>query len=75
MIAYELDSVSTDFTDVNEILENLQKNCKKDFPEVKTMKYDLKALPEDQSVSGIVAYFITPALDYSQNYQMQLQQT
>ena len=70
MIAYELDSVSTDFTDVNQILESLQKNYKKDFPEVETMKYDLKALPEDQSVSGIVAYFITPALDYSQNYQM-----
>ena len=63
MIAYELDSVSTDFTDVNQILESLQKNYKKDFPEVKTMKYDLKALPEDQSVSGIVAYFITHALD------------
>ena len=70
MISYELDSVSTDFTDVNQILESLQKNYKKDFPKVKTMKYDLKALPEDQSVSGIVAYFITPALDYSQNYQM-----
>ena len=39
MIAYELDSVSTDFTDVNQILESLQKNYKKDFPEVKTMKY------------------------------------
>ena len=38
MIAYELDSVSTDCTDVNEILESLQKNYKKDFPEVKTMK-------------------------------------
>ena len=70
MISYELDSVSTDFTDVNAILKSLQKNYKKDFPQVKTMHYDLKALPEDQSVSGIVAYFITPALDYTQNYQM-----
>ena len=52
MIAYELDSVSTDFTDVNQILESLQKNYKKDFPEVKTMKYDLKALPEDQSAGN-----------------------
>ena len=34
MIAYELDSVSTDFTDVNQILESLQKNYKQDFPEV-----------------------------------------
>ena len=61
MIAYELDSVSTDFTDVNQILESLQKNYKKDFPEVKTMKYDLKALPEDQSVAEKIKliYLIT----------------
>lgn len=70
MISYELDSVSTDFTDVNDILKSLQKNYTKDFPQVKTMNYDLKALPEDQSVNGVVAYFITPALDYTQNYQM-----
>lgn len=35
MIAYELDSVSTDFTDVNEILESLQQNYKKEFPRSK----------------------------------------
>ena len=70
MISMELDSISTDFTDVQQILESLQKNYTKDFPKVKTMKYDLKALPEDQSVNGVVAYFITPALDYTQNYQM-----
>lgn len=70
MISYELDSISTDFKDVNDILKSLQKNYIKDFPQVKTMNYDLKALPEDQSVNGVVAYFITPALDYTQNYQM-----
>lgn len=70
MIQYELDSISTDFTDINQILKHLQKNYTKDFPTVQTMHYDLKALPDDQSVSGIVAYFITPALDFSSNYQM-----
>ena len=63
-------SLTTSFTTVEEILSFLNENYKKDFPEVGQMNYEIKALDDDQSTDGVVAYFIIPAIDNSSPYQI-----
>ena len=63
-------SLTTSFTTVEEILSFLNENYKKDFPEVGQMNYEIKALDNDQSTDGVVAYFIIPAIDNSSPYQI-----
>lgn len=63
-------NLTTSFTTVEEILSFLNENYKKDFPEVGQMNYEIKALDDDQSTDGVVAYFIIPAIDNSSPYQI-----
>ena len=70
----EMDELKTDYTDVNQILVDLQNKYSNIFPEVETMEYNLEALPDDQCVSGVGAYFINPALDYTGKYQIRYNQ-
>ncbi len=59
----EVDFISTGYDDINEILPSLKKAIAKDFPKVQKLDYELNALNDDQSTSGIVAYCMVPALD------------
>ena len=70
----EIENLTTDYTDINQILVDLQNNYSSIFPKVDTMEYDLQALPDDRCVSGVVAYFNLPALDFSQKYQIRYNQ-
>ncbi len=72
--ADEAEDLTTSYTDINQILVDLQNNYSKIFPKVKTMDYNLEALPDDRCVTGVVAYFILPALDFSQKYQIRYNQ-
>lgn len=69
-IANDMYSISSNYTNVEDILIDLQKTYKNKFPEVETMHYDLKALADDQSQEGVVAYFMIPAIDHTDHYQI-----
>ncbi len=70
----EAEDLSTNYTDINQILVDLQNNYSKLYPKVDTMEYNLKALPDDRCINGVVAYFNLPALDFSQKYQIRYNQ-
>lgn len=70
----EAENLTTSYTDINQILVDLQNNYSSIFPKVDTMEYNLEALPDDRCVKGVVAYFNLPALDFSQKYQIRYNQ-
>ncbi len=70
----DAENLTTNYTDINQILVDLQNNYSSVFPKVDTMEYNLEALPDDRCVSGVVAYFNLPAVDFSQKYQIRYNQ-
>lgn len=62
--------ISTKFKNIDEILPFLEKNYTSQFPKVETMDYELQPLSNDQSQDGVVAYFVTPAVDETGQYHI-----
>ncbi len=65
-----IDKLKTSFTSVEDIMKFLNRNYKKDFPDVGEMKYELQALADEQSQEGVVAYFLIPAVDSTATYKI-----
>ena len=63
-------SYKTSFKSIEDILPFLEKNYKKEFPKLKSMDYELQPLAKEQSNEGIMAYFVIPPVDVTQNYRI-----
>lgn len=63
-------NLKTDFENVDDILPFLADHYESRFPKVDAMEYNLQPLDEDQSQKGVVAYFVTPAVDATNKYQI-----
>mgnify|MGYP001038445456 CR=1 FL=1 len=63
-------SIDTGLKSPEEILGYLEENYAKSFPVVNEMEYEIKALPDEQSQSGVTAYFVNPPIDSTRPYQM-----
>jgi uncharacterized protein (DUF885 family) len=64
------DSLETGFSSVQEIMDYLDENYTRTFPEVEEMHYNLQALSDEQSQEGIVAYFMLPCIGNTSDYQI-----
>lgn len=63
-------NVQTGFKSIDDIMSFLEENYSKAFPVVDTMDYEIKALTDEQSTSGVVAYFVVPTIDSNRTYQI-----
>jgi uncharacterized protein (DUF885 family) len=64
------ENLSTGFSSVQEIMDYLDENYTRSFPEVDEMHYNLQALSDEQSQDGIVAYFMVPCIGNTSDYQI-----
>lgn len=55
--------ITTEYTDFESILNTLEDQSSKDFPELDKFNYDILPIGEDLASGGIVAYFSIPAID------------
>ncbi len=55
--------VKTDFTSAEEILSFLEANYNQSFPDIGKITYNVQPLSHQQSINGIVAYFVLPTID------------
>lgn len=49
----------------SEMIENLKKNLKGDYPSIDDVEYDVAPLPKSIRQDGIMAYYILPGIDVS----------
>ena len=66
----DMSNVSTGFTSPEEIMIFLSEHYSKNYKETKEMNYEINPLSDEQSAEGIVAYFVTPAIDNTSKYQI-----
>lgn len=63
----------TPYTSYEEILDHIQQNMSKDFPQISDLSYNIRNMGEDMaSTSGIAAYFNIPSLDGESTKQMRV---
>lgn len=58
-----MDNLKTHYTSYEEIMKDLSKNIKNDFPDVGDIDYTIKSVNDEIASKGIAAYFMIPAID------------
>lgn len=66
--------ITTSFQSPEEILEFMIQNYKKHYPEIEIPKYNIQNLPDEQSSSSIVAYYVPTPIDGDSVNQMRFNQ-
>jgi uncharacterized protein (DUF885 family) len=59
---YDKDT-STKYNSYEDMLKDLNKFIKNDFPDVGNINYNVKSISSQIAVDGVAAYFLTPAID------------
>lgn len=68
--ADQADNPTTSFMSVTDIMSFLEENYSREFPVVSDMNYEVKALSDEQSKNGVVAYFVVPPIDSTRTYEI-----
>lgn len=61
---------TTSFSSPEEIMTFLEAKYSTNFPEIEKVNYNIQALTDEQSVDGIVAYYVMPSIDNPQDNQI-----
>ncbi len=60
---YIYEGAIVDFSDNDQILENLEKRIAEDFPAIDPVDYNVKYLDPEVAIDGVTAYYVVPQID------------
>ena len=68
----EVDNLKTSYSNYEDIMKDLEKAYKNDFPEVSDLEYDISPVSDEIASQGIGAYFMIPAIDSTTHKQIRV---
>ena len=66
----QMHALKTPFQSIDELLNFLENSYASEFPEIDAIDYETIPLAQEQSQPGIMAYFLLPAIDFSNPYRI-----